>query len=279
MQMFGIPVRDTFTEYDKEYTLEIEGFQDSDGILMEPQKLKVKTLPKPMPDSSYDEHDGIALEAAREGIVLLKNENQVLPLQEEEEIWVENINNFRIGAAGAGRINPRYSISFSRGIDEYSKFQIKESGKTGIILISRPSGENLDNNATKGEFYLTDEEEKQVEELSKKYEKTIAIINSGYPMDLRWVEKYKIQGVLWCGFSGMLGGRALVEILDGRINPSGKLPDTWSLDYFDIPTSANFYRAKDEESIMDSDSPYFIDTYYEEDIYVDIATLKPLTNQ
>lgn len=87
-------------------------------------------------------------------------------------------------------------------------------------------------------------------------------------MDLRWVEKYKIQGVLWCGFPGMLGGRAIVEILDGRVNPSGKLPDTWSNEYFDIPTSANFYRAKDEASILDSDTTVFVDTYYEEDIYV-----------
>jgi len=87
-------------------------------------------------------------------------------------------------------------------------------------------------------------------------------------MDVRWVDQYKIQGVIWCGFPGMSGGRALVEILDGRVNPSGKLPDTWSLDYPDLPASANFFRAKDAESALSADFPYFINTYYEEDIYV-----------
>lgn len=267
-QMFGIPVRDTLTEYDKVYTLRIEGFKDTDGNMMEPQEITVRTLPKTMPDPAYEQHDYIALEAAREGIVLLKNDNNVLPLHPDEEIWVEGINNFRLGAAGAGRINPRYRVDFKRGITEYSKFQISENAKTGIIVISRPSGENIDNNAIKGEFYLTDEEEKLIADLSRKYNKTVAIINSGYPMDLRWIEKYNINAVLWCGFPGMLGGKALVEILDGRINPSGKLSDTWSMDYFDIPTGANFYRPTDADSVLDSDSPYFIDTYYEEDIYV-----------
>lgn len=268
VQMFGIPVRNVMTEYDTEYRLLVEGFKDTDGNIMKPQEITVRTLAKPMPDPAYEEHDLVALDAAREGMVLLKNQKNVLPLKEGEEIWVEGLNNFRLGAAGAGRINPRYSMSFKRGIEEYGNFIIKEESNTGIILISRPSGENLDNNATKGEYYLSHEEEEQIANLSKKYEKRIAIINSGYPMDLRWVKKYDIQGVIWCGFPGMLGGRALVEILDGRVNPSGKLADTWSLDYFDIPTSANFYRAKDGDPVMDSDSPYFIDTYYEEDIYV-----------
>jgi beta-glucosidase len=268
IQMLGIPVREVFTEYDTEYILHVEGFKDTDGNVMKPQSVTARTLPKPMPDPIYAEHDEVALQAAREGMVLLKNEGNILPLAPDSKLYIEGASKFRIGAVGAGRINPRYSIGLSRAVDEFSNFKFNENAETGIFVVSRASGENFDNNAIKGEFYLSEEEEEQISRMANRYKNTVAIISSGYPMDLRWVEKYKIDAVIWCGFSGMLGGKALVEILDGRVNPSGKLPDTWSNDYFDIPASANFYRAKDADSALSADFPYFIDTCYEEDIYV-----------
>jgi beta-glucosidase len=268
IQMFGIPVKAVFTEYDTEYTLCVEGFKDTDGNTMNPQELKVRTLPKVTLDPAYAEHDEVALQAAREGIVLLKNENNLLPLAPTSTLFVDGINDFRLGAVGAGKINPRYSIRLNRAIDEYSEFTLSKNADIGVIVISRPSGENYDNNVVKGEFYLSDDEEDRICELCRKYEKTVAVINSGYPMDVRWAEKYNVKAVLWCGFAGMLGGRALVEILDGRVNPSGKLPDTWSFDYYDIPASRNFFLPKDSYSALPADSPLFIDTVYEEDIYI-----------
>jgi len=267
-QMVGIPVRDVFTEYDKEYILHIEGFVDTYGIEMEPQDIIIRTLPKPQPDPAYKEHDEVALRAAREGIVLLKNEGNVLPLASDSEINIIGGRLFRTGTAGAGRINPRYNISLMRGIEEYSQFKLKEDADTAIVVISRGSGENLDSNPVKGEFYLTDEEEDLLSEVTQNHISTIVILNTGYPMDVRFASKYKVDALIWCGYPGMQGGRALVEILDGRVNPSGKLPDTWSLDYYDIPASANFYNAIDGKGILSTDSPLFVDTVYEEDIYV-----------
>ena len=268
IQMLGIPVRDALREYGKEYHLHIENFVDMDGNIMEPQDLTVRTLPKSMPDPVYAAHDEVALQAAREGIVLLKNDDHVLPISSNCELYIEGALMFRTAVVGAGRINPRYNIGFVRAVEEYSNFKVDENSETGIVVISRASGENFDNNAIKGEFYLTDQEEETIAKMTRQCKNTIAIINSGYPMDLRWVEKYKVQAVIWCGFSGMLGGKALVEILDGRVNPSGKLPDTWSNDYFEIPSSRNFYRAKDADSALSAECPYFVDTFYEEDIYV-----------
>lgn len=268
MQMCGIPVRERFLEYDKEYSLILKGFKDIDGNVMEEQELKVRTLPKPMPNKAYEENDNIALQAAEEGIVLLKNENNLLPLPPSCKIKLIGEREFRIGAVGAGRVNPRYSIGIKRAIDEYSNFIIEEDSQIGIIIISRPSGENFDNLAIAGHYYLSKEEEEKIKKIQKECYHTIAIINSGYPMDVRWLETYNIDAALWCGFPGMLGGKAIVKILDGRVTPSGKLPDTWSLDYWDIPSSANFYLAKSESETLGSDSEVYVDTYYEEDIYV-----------
>lgn len=268
MQMFGVYVRDVCTDYDKTYTLHVEGFEDTDGNKMEPTDVVVHTLPKPEVDPAYEAHDAVALEAAREGIVLLKNEGNVLPLAPNLEVEVVGAGDFRVGAVGAGKINPRYSMGLKRALEERSGFVVKEGARAGIFVISRASGENYDNNALKGEYYLTDEEEAQLKSMTERCEKVVVVVNSGYPIDMRWVEKYQVPAVIWCGFPGMLGGQALVEILDGRVNPSGKLADTWSLDYFDIPSSANFYRAAEGEQALSADCGLFVDTFYEEDIYV-----------
>jgi beta-glucosidase len=268
MQMFGVYVRDVCTDYDKKYTLHVEGFEDTDGNKMEPADVVVHTLPKPEVDPAYEAHDAVALEAAREGIVLLKNEGNVLPLAPDLEVEVVGAGDFRVGAVGAGKINPRYSMGLKRALEERSGFVVKEGARAGIFVISRASGENYDNNALKGEYYLTDEEEAQLKSMTGRCEKVVVVVNSGYPIDMRWVEKYQVLAVIWCGFPGMLGGQALVEILDGRVNPSGKLADTWSWDYFDIPASANFYRAPEGEQALSADCGLFVDTFYEEDIYV-----------
>ena len=268
LQLLGVPVRAVCTDYDTAYEFVVEGFRDTEGNVMAPQTITVKTLPRRMPDMAYAEHDGVALDAAREGIVLLKNENHLLPLAPDAEICVAGASWFRVGAVGAGRINPRYSIGLLRGLKEYSRFRLAEDADTGLIVISRPSGENFDNNAVKGEYYLSDAEEAAIRQLCGRCRHVIVVLNTGYPMDVRWIEKYHISAALWCGFPGMLGGRALVEILDGRVDPSGKLPDTWSLDYKDIPAAANFYQPEDAAHALGADSGVFIDTYYEEDIYV-----------
>jgi len=195
-------------------------------------------------------------------------EGRVLPLSPNSEINIIGGSLFRTGTAGAGRINPRYNIGLMRGIEEYSHFQLKEDADTAIVVISRGSGENLDSNPVQGEFYLTEEEENLLSEVTQNHTSTIVILNTGYPMDVRFASKYKVDALIWCGYPGMQGGRALVEILDGRVNPSGKLPDTWSLDYYDIPASANFYNAIDGKGVLSTDSSLFVDTVYEEDIYV-----------
>lgn len=197
IQMLGIPVRSVLKEYDKDYSFKVEGFRDTDGNEMQPQIITVHTLPKKVPDPAYEEHDSVALQAAEEGIVLLKNEDKILPLKKDDEIMLWGAEQFRIGAVGAGRINPRYSISVKWAVEEYSDFTMSESAKTVLFVISRPSGENYDNNAVKGEFYLSDEEEETLLKLKKEGRQVIAVINSGYPMDMRWTLDEAVKAVVW----------------------------------------------------------------------------------
>ena len=97
--------------------------------------------------------------------------------------------------------------------------------------------------------------------------KVIVILNVGYPISMEFVDKYHIKGLVYCGFGGMLGGQALLDVLTGKENPSGKLPDTWALDYFDHPSSKNFYDANGKAR-LNADCSEYVDTVYEEGIYV-----------
>lgn len=293
MHCMLIPVGDVAREFDKEYTLHFEGFKAEDGSEFPPQTMKFRTLPRKQRDPAFEAHDRVALRAALEGMVLLKNEEAVLPLAEDATLNVFGAAQYmlRNSATGAGLINPRWQADFHQAVKEHSHFTVnpeisalydrlvnvvpseeelraaKEKSETALIFISRTSGEFLDNKPDKGGYYLTDDEEAMIQAVSEVFEKTVAIINTGYPIDMRWMEKYQIKAALYTGFAGMGAGYALVELLDGRVSPSGHLPDTWALDYYDYPSSANFMNYKEGDDVP-GEKTHGVRLFYEEDIYV-----------
>lgn len=293
MWILGIPLRGKVTEYGCPYQLHIEGYVDTDGNEMEPQDFTVTGIERTEPRPEDAEHEQTALEAAREGIVLLKNEGRVLPLSRGEtlNLFGKGVHEFRIGAVGAGKINPRYCVNFIEAVRERADYQLNEElvdfyrcdtdvvppedmlmrakdlSDTAMVFLTRAAGENQDASTAKGAYYLSDEEEALLARVSKFFTKTIVILNVGYPIDITFAEKYGIAGLVYPGFGGMLAGPALLDILTGTVNPSGKLPDTWAVDYSDIPASENFYDSKDKQR-MDTDQAVYLDTCYEEGIYV-----------
>lgn len=291
--ILGIPLRGLVTEYGREYQLHVEGFADADGNRMSPQDFTVKGIEKAESRPEYARHEQIALMAAREGIVLLKNERGTLPLKKGEtfNLFGKGVHEFRIGAVGAGKINPRYSVNFIEAVRESRNFSLneelaafygcdrdvlppenmmiraREKSDTGIVFLSRAAGENQDASTAKGEYYLSDEEETLIAKVAETFDKTIVILNVGYPIDITFAKKYRVSGLIYLGFAGMLAGPALLDIMSGAANPSGKLPDTWAEDYRDIPSSRNFYDSEGKKR-LDTDENVYLDTCYEEGIYV-----------
>ena len=293
MHMLLIPVGAVATEYDTEYEVVLSGFVAEDGSVFRETKLKFRTQARGKQVDKYKEHDAIALEAAKEGRVLLKNKGNILPIPSDSvlNIFGAGFHMFRNSSTGASAINPRWQANFEQGIKEHSSFHLNEDvsavyrglkdvcpssdqlkrarsqSDIAIFVISRTSGEFQDNRPVVGGYYLTDDEEKMIAEISKIFPKTIAILDTGYPIDMRWIEKYDIKSVIYAGFAGMLSGYALVEILDGRCNPSGKLPDTFCYDYYDYPASKNFMNLGKEDKSF-GESGRGVHLYYEEDIYL-----------
>lgn len=291
--VLGIRMFGKLTEYGQQKILRIEGFADTDGNLMAPKEYQVIASGQVKPDMKYAAHERIALQAAEEGIVLLKNERGVLPLR--QGIWNvfgKGLYEFRSTIVGAGKINPRYTVGFREAIGQETAYRlnkelegfyqcIKDSippqemlqqarmaSDTAIMIITRASGENMDCSSDKGEFQLSEEEDTLIRVLTSQFDKTVVIINSPYPLNVSFVDEYSVDGVVFCGIGGMLCGTALVNVLTGRTNPSGKLTDTWAKRYEDIPSARNFYDCAGGKTRWDADHDVWIDTVYEEGMYV-----------
>ena len=293
-QMIGIRCRRWLKEYDQTYHIRYADAFDTDGFPIPPFEFDLRTAARCEPGEKYPEHDALVLQAAREGAVLLKNDNQVLPLGEGRTVNVFGAaaTVFRSGCLGAGKINPRYSIRVKEGIEKYTtlilneelyEFYTREKNEmpddsvlerakilsdTAVIFISRCSSEAHDGLPEKGHYYLTDEERKLFQNVSKVFSKTVAVLNVAYPIETGWIEEYNIDAVLLTGLSGMAGGRALAEILEGSVNPSGKLPNTWAKDYWDYPSAYNFMTLPDVRKKYAGQDVKFLTTVYEEGLYV-----------
>ena len=140
---------------------------------------------------------------------------------------------------------------------------------TAIYVISRNAGEGADRRMTRtvklygkevevGDYMLCQREKKNLELLRTAFTKTVVVLNVGGPIDTTPILDAGIDSILLMSQAGQEGGRAVVDILNGTVNPSGKLTDTWAEKYSDYPASATF---------GDNDGDITLEKY-EEGIYV-----------
>jgi beta-glucosidase-like glycosyl hydrolase len=137
----------------------------------------------------------------------------------------------------------------------YSAEQVSQYAKmtdTAVYVISRNSGEGADRCLKKnvtidgmeyeiGDYEISQTERNNVEVISNAFPKMILVLNVGGVVDMSTVRKNsKIGAVLLMSQAGQEGGDALLDVLTGRVTPSGKLTATWAMKYSDYPASATF---------------------------------------
>ena len=116
-----------------------------------------------------------------------------------------------------------------------------ESSDAAVYVISRVAGEGRDRVLEKGDYYLSDIESKELEELGKLTDKIAVLINAGGPIDVNEILKNKsVKAIMNISQPGMELGNAVADSLLGKEAPSGKLSDTWALEYKDYPNAATF---------------------------------------
>ncbi|MEM2931179.1 MAG: glycoside hydrolase family 3 C-terminal domain-containing protein, partial [Thermoproteota archaeon] len=121
--------------------------------------------------------------------------------------------------------------------DEIGRFA--ERNEVAVIVISRISGEGYDRKPEKGDFYLSDDERRLLERVSKAFhergKKVVAILNIGSPIEVAsW--RNMVDGILLAWQAGQEAGRIVADIVSGERNPSGKLPTTFPMGYSDVPS-------------------------------------------
>ena len=121
-------------------------------------------------------------------------------------------------------------------LSEENNFVLDERGETIVF-----SSQEDDLDAAKSYLELTNRETAMIQEVAKEFNDVIVVINSAQPMELGWVDEYDtINGVIWCPGPGETGFRALGKILNGEVNPSGHLVDTFVYDLHETPYINNF---------------------------------------
>ena len=200
-----------------------------------------------------DEHHNIAREIASQCMVLMKNDNNLLPLKKDAKVALigEMAHTPRYQGAGSSLINPirldnAYQTMKDMGIDltfskgyELKKAKAKKS--MDLILEAKERARNAD--VAVVFVGLTDEYETEgadrhhlsippmhnvlVEEVLKVNPNTVVVLSGGAAVEMPWADK--VPAILNMFLTGQAGGSAVCDILFGDVNPSGKLSETYPL--------------------------------------------------
>ena len=138
----------------------------------------------------------------------------------------------------------------------------KNYSSTALYCVSRAGSE--DHDFSRSDLQLTSRENDMINMLKDNFEKVIILINSSNVMELGALNQKGIDSVLWIGHPGLTGNKAVAQAISGKINPSGKLVDTWPYDITTSPSFASF--GPDSTLTYSNKSANFVE--YLEGIYV-----------
>jgi beta-glucosidase len=224
----------------------------------------------------------LALEVAENGIVLLKNRRNLLPLDRTRiksiAVIGEDATNMQVDALGSPEVHPLHTVEFLDGIkaranhvnvyyasSSFAAIVAAKKSDIAVVCVStrRMEGEGHD----RPSMDLPDQQSDLIRAIAAVNKKTIVVLNNGTPVTMtNWLNR--VPAVIETWFPGQEGGTALAAILFGDVNPSGKLPDTLGANRDDYPDAGNFPGKN-------------LEVHYAEGIYVgyrhfDKAGIKPL---
>ena len=215
---------------------------------------------KPQEFTMEKDHEE-AQHIAEESMVLLKNENHILPLKTSEKAAFIGgfARNPRFQGGGSSHINcfkttnvldsvpcdaqVVYAEGFPADRDFYDKALADEAVKAAaeadkaVIFAGLPESfesEGYD----RSHMRLPECQNRLITEILKVQPNTVIVLHNGSPVEMPWLGE--IKGLLETYLGGQAGGAAAVNILYGKINPSGKLAETMPLKLSDNPSYLNF---------------------------------------
>ncbi len=230
-----------------------------------------------------DAHHAMAMKASEQSVVLLKNEDQILPLKKGAKVAVigefaqkaryqgagssvvnctkldhtmDIIGNFDLDVAGFAAGYPRSGS----GNHEMKLEALELAKKADYVLLyigldEISESEGLD----RSNIDLPDSQVQLLNEISQVNKNVIAVMSAGSVVAMPWLSKCKalVHGYL----CGQAGAGAVLKVITGQVNPSGKLSETYPRAYSDVPT-AGYFPAK-ERTVEYREGLYIGYRYYE----------------
>lgn len=222
-------------------------------------------------------HNLLSRQIAEQSMVLLKNDDNILPLKRVEGEYVAVIGAFadnpRYQGAGSSIINPTMidsgrrafnnspiSVKFADGYDRSGKRKNEDAYITEAC--------NLAKNASKAVVFigLTDDYESEgfdrstmklpdghnrlVEAVSRVNDNVIVVLEGGSPVEMPWADD--VKAILNAYLGGQSVAPAIVDVLTGKANPCGKLAETYPVCLKDTPTSFRYPDSKEDVQYRES---------------------------
>ena len=209
-----------------------------------------------------DAHHALARRAAGESVVLLKNDDALLPLAEGTRVAV--IGDFaetpRYQGAGSSAVNSikvdtfldclndsgLHSVGFAPGFDRQGKPDAAKQAEAVALAAEADAvllclgldeikeSEGLD----RSDMKLADNQIELLQAVREANPNTVVIVNAGASLETPWLAHCK--ALVYGALGGQAGAGAMVDVLTGKINPGGKLAETWANAYADTPARDHF---------------------------------------
>ena len=207
-------------------------------------------------------HHALARRAAEESLVLLKNEGSLLPLAAGSKVAVigDFAKNPRYQGAGSSMVNSTQVdvlldklidselnvIGYQQGFDRHGKpdaalqksaCELATQADTVILCMGLDEiaeSEGLD----RSNLRLAQNQVDLLQAVAAVNPKIAVVLYSGSVVETPWLDN--CQALLYAALGGQAGAGAVADALTGKVNPCGKLAETWPLTYADIPSAADF---------------------------------------
>ena len=208
-----------------------------------------------------EEHHRIAEKIAEESIVLLKNEEHILPIYNKKIALIGDMAKYpRYQGAGSSTINPYkienaydnfkennlifdYAKGYERIESENDEGLIKEAinvaKKNEIVVLFIGLTENFESEGVDREnLNIPENQIKLIEEIYKVNKNIVVVLSNGAPIVMPW--KDKVKAIITGYLGGEAGARAMINCILGKVNPSGKLAETYPVRIEDTPCYKNY---------------------------------------
>ncbi len=226
--------------------------------------LIVKSKPALEKTHTYDieAHHKLAQKVAEGSMVLLKNDDAILPLKKGQKVAIigEMAKAPRFQGAGSSVINPTkldnaydelsklgvdmlYAAGYEKGKDEVNASLVNEAveaaKKADVAVVFAGLTEEFE-----GEGYdrlnieMPNSHNNLVSAVAKANPNTVVVLAGGSVVNIKWLDE--VKALLNSGLGGQAGGAAVANILTGAVNPSGKTSETYPLSFDENPTFGNY---------------------------------------